>query len=63
MSTNFGEMTFRANEPGTFISEMPDDVGAIAELALCFQDDYISAKKFAISNSWENRFNATNLIT
>ena len=63
MSTNFGEMTFRANEPGTFISEMPEDVGAIAELALCFQDDSLYAKKFSIENSWENRFNATKLLT
>jgi glycosyltransferase involved in cell wall biosynthesis len=62
ISTHFGEMAFRRHEAGTFISETFQDIGSLTESALCFRDDPAVAKKFAICNSWEARFDAAKLL-
>lgn len=56
ISTSFGEMAFRKNEAGTFISEEGVDIGLLAEQALCFMDEPGRMSHFAHENSWNSRF-------
>jgi len=63
ISTHFGEMAFRKNVTGTFISETMQDIWSLTESALCFSDDPDSIKKFVMGNSWEARFNCSNLLS
>lgn len=62
ISTQFGEMAFRAHEPGTFISASLQDIGALAESALSLENDCAAAEAFANRNAWSSRFDAANLL-
>ncbi len=62
MSTQFGEMAFRADAPGTFISAALQDIGALAESALMLDNDCAGALEFAARNGWKARFDAANLL-
>ncbi|MBF5005932.1 glycosyltransferase family protein [Diaphorobacter caeni] len=58
LSTDFGEMSFRAEEPGVFISRDLGDVALLAELGLRHPRDPQQALAFAEDNAWEHRFDA-----
>ncbi|QIL79720.1 glycosyltransferase family 1 protein [Diaphorobacter sp. HDW4A] len=58
LSTDFGEMSFRADEPGVFISHDQSDVARLAELGLRHRRDPEIALTFAQNNAWEHRFDA-----
>ena len=62
VSTDFGEMTYRAQEPGTFISASRHDIGALAASALASENDCAAAQAFAARNAWRARFDAANLL-
>jgi glycosyltransferase involved in cell wall biosynthesis len=62
VSSAFGEMAFRANEDGTFLSHNADDIGGLIEKALhhCVSED--TRQQFSIDNSWETRFASANIL-
>ncbi|WP_315808301.1 glycosyl transferase [Pseudomonas sp. C9-3] len=62
LSTDFGEMKFRRNEPGAFISGSIEDISSLAAQALSFNDDQALCGDFAAKNSWNTRFDGTNLL-
>ncbi len=62
ISTNFGEMTFRAGEEGIFLSFGTQDLNNIVENALRYQAKTEDIVQFATHNSWESRFNGAGII-
>ena len=62
LSTNFGEMRFRSNIPGVFISQSISDVAELAEASLQFCRDRKDTHAFTLENSWEARFDGTRLF-
>ena len=63
ISTAFGEMQFRSQEPGVFISHTMADIAIVTEAALGFERDFDYADKFALQNTWEARFDGARLFT
>lgn len=61
ISTNFGEMEFRANESGIFLSSTIGDIDKVAAIALKFQDNPKLSNEFARRNTWDARFDAAPL--
>ncbi|MCD2511087.1 glycosyl transferase [Comamonas endophytica] len=62
ISTRFGEMALRAQEPGTFISLSEQDTAALADAALALANDCAAAREFAARNTWKRRFDAAQLL-
>jgi len=62
LSTNFGEMRFRSNIPGVFISQSVSDSAELAESSFQFCRDRKDAHAFLLENSWEARFDAAKLL-
>ena len=58
LSTDFGEMSFRGDEPGVFISRALDDVPRLAKAALQSPRNAALARQFADENTWEQRFDS-----
>ncbi|MDR2881446.1 MAG: hypothetical protein LBV29_06060 [Azoarcus sp.] len=56
LSTGFGEMRFRSNIPGVFISQSISDSAELAEASFQFCRNIEYARTFALENSWEARF-------
>jgi len=63
ISTNFGEMRFRGNEVGTFISKNLEDIENMILPALLFKQDPAFARQFAMDNSWESRFDGVKIFS
>lgn len=62
ISTSFGEMTFRGNEQGTFLSMGVWDIDELVHEALLYRADAAETRRFAASNSWQARFAATKIM-
>ena len=62
ISTNFGEMSFRAEEAGVYLSDTLDDIDDTVSRALQYQSAPADAVAFMHSNSWESRFSAANIL-
>ncbi|WP_448216408.1 hypothetical protein [Endozoicomonas sp. 2B-B] len=62
ISTNFGEMKHRSNEPGVFISKSYDDIEIMAKKASEFTFSDYQKNFFNENNCWESRFNSTNFF-
>lgn len=62
ISTDFGEMQFRANEAGTFISKTVGDIGRVAAIAVEFKDCPRNSSEFARRNTWDARFDGAGLL-
>ncbi|MDH0101602.1 glycosyl transferase [Stutzerimonas stutzeri] len=62
ISTNFGEMKFRSDMTGVFISRSGMDTELLVKSALEYERDSVCSHTFALQNSWEARFNAAGLI-
>ncbi len=62
VSTDFGEMRFRRDAPGTFVSEGEADAGACVEAALRHVDPPGSIEAFVAANTWTSRFDAAALL-
>ncbi|SAK70467.1 Putative teichuronic acid biosynthesis glycosyltransferase TuaH [Caballeronia hypogeia] len=62
ISTGFGEMRLRGNEPATFLIDAPDQLGGAVDAALRCRasDDGIAA--FREANSWAARFDASGVL-
>jgi glycosyltransferase involved in cell wall biosynthesis len=62
ISTNFGEMAFRRNENGTFLSHRIDDISGVVQAALLYNLDIQSVNQFVPLNTWDERFSNANII-
>ncbi|NNM51354.1 MAG: glycosyl transferase [Pseudomonadales bacterium] len=62
ISTCFGEMRFRVDEPGSFICSNIDDITHIAAAAVSFEHHASLLSEFVRNNTWERRFQATGLV-
>ena len=62
LSTSFGEMRFRSNIPGVFISQSVSDSAELAETSFQFYRDTEYAHAFTLENSWEVRFDGSRLF-
>ncbi|NLX18354.1 MAG: glycosyltransferase family 1 protein, partial [Desulfobulbus sp.] len=63
LSTDFGEMRLRSEAPGVFISQSEQDVEYLVQKALNCERDVEQAHAFALSNSWQVRFDAAQLLS
>jgi len=62
ISTDFGEMTLRVGEVGTFISQGLQDISAVVERALQHSTTIESVQQFRAGNTWEFRFGGAKII-
>ena len=62
ISTEFGEMTLRKGEDGTFISRGPGDIGELVEKALRWVDDDQENRDIIQQNDWAARFSASGIL-
>lgn len=62
MSTLFGEMRYRKDEPGVFLVDGTGDLPQVAELAVGFQGVSDEAQDFIEANTWGARFDSANIL-
>lgn len=62
LSTAFGEMVFRNDEEGTFLSSAAGDLSELVTEALSYRPDPRIIQEFKMNNSWEAHFNAAKLM-
>jgi len=62
ISTDFGEMSFRENELGTFLSRDTQDITELVRCALLYKADDESIRRFIDKNTWQRRFNTAKII-
>lgn len=62
ISTDFGEMTSRRDEDGTFLSRGAEDVSGLVQSALLYTADIELVRRFTASNTWEARFATAKII-
>jgi glycosyltransferase involved in cell wall biosynthesis len=62
ISTNFGEMSFRALEQGVFLSFNKNDIPYVCKNALAYIMNFSNTKIFRNENSWSTRFDSINII-
>jgi hypothetical protein len=62
ISTVFGEMALRQDEPGVFLTENFNELSKLTEVAMKFEDHIDDIKEFRSKNSWELRFNESNIL-
>ncbi|KJZ65720.1 glycosyl transferase [Pseudomonas fluorescens] len=63
ISTRFGEMAQRGQEPGVWIVDDGTDLRKTALEALASQSDHSTIHQFRQNNLWANRFSATHVKT
>ncbi|WP_027159510.1 glycosyltransferase family protein [Methylobacter luteus] len=62
VSTEFGEMTFRNDEEGTFLSKKGQEINSLVQKALLYRSDEEKTRQFTDSNTWEARFTAARIM-
>jgi glycosyltransferase involved in cell wall biosynthesis len=62
ISTNFGEMAYRASDEGVFLSFGLQDIGQAVEAALKYEPTNSSIENFRSNNTWSSRFDSVNLF-
>lgn len=62
ISTVFGEMAFRENELGTFLSHKGQDLNNVVQKALSYSPNQDVIQQFRVNNTWEKRFGSANII-
>ena len=61
VSTDFGEMKFREEAAGTFISKSPGDIGDKVVAAMAYRDSCGSSIAFIADNTWASRFECADI--
>jgi len=61
ISTDFGEMQFRDNAPGTFICKVPSDIYNLTVAAIEFCDSPEKSRCFVKENTWSARFETADI--
>lgn len=62
ISTDFGEMTLRQGEDGTFITRGHEDIGELLERALLWVTDIETTRSTIQQNDWSARFDASGVL-
>lgn len=62
ISTNFGEMSYRAGVDGVFICESTVDIESVVERAMNFSFNEQQREAFVLECSWVGRFDGTKLL-
>jgi glycosyltransferase involved in cell wall biosynthesis len=62
ISTGFGEMAFRRDEDGIFISMGEQNINELVQEALLYKSNAEGIYQFSANNSWESRFSATRIF-
>ncbi|WP_245933058.1 glycosyl transferase [Caballeronia novacaledonica] len=62
ISTGFGEMALRGNEPATFLIDAPDQLGDAIDAALRCRASDVDIAEFREANSWRARFDASSVL-
>ena len=62
ISTAFGEMALRHRESGVFLTESFHDLASIVEAAIEFEYHIDDINKFRSENTWELRFNSSDIF-
>jgi len=62
ISTDFGEMAFRKNEEGVFLSQYSQDISDLVQGALFYNSESEFVRQFKTDNTWEARFAAAKII-
>lgn len=62
ISTDFGEMRFRSEEKGVFITYSISHIPAAADSAIRFNDQPCEVSRFAQQNAWECRFDSAEIF-
>ncbi|MCY1293547.1 hypothetical protein D9M70_428110 [compost metagenome] len=61
LSTRFGEMRYRAEAPGVFLADTPNEQRTASQLALAHADTDATVQAFRQQESWVRRFNDSSL--
>ena len=61
VSAGFGEMSFRSEEEGIFISRSRQDINQLIEHALLSETDRNKTRMFIRRNTWEARFSGAEI--
>lgn len=62
ISTDFGEMSYRNDEDGVFLSRNDQDIPSLVEAALAVRDTLEDISNFKKANSWASRFSKLRLF-
>lgn len=62
ISTRFGEMSLRENEPGVFLIDRCSDLAEAVGAAKNYQMSLADIEQFRISNSWTKRFDSAKIL-
>lgn len=62
VSTNFGEMVYRASENGVYLTTEGTTINYEIEKALKYKPDTEEIKRFRLENSWQKRFSQTPFV-
>ena len=61
MSTRFGEMCYRGDEPGVYLCDTDDQMQGVSEEALAYTPHRSFIDTFKAKNGWHARFDSANL--
>ena len=62
VSTNFGEMSLRNDEPGIFLSKAPNDINELIMSAINYKSEEKLNNSFVSANTWDGRFDSSGLM-
>lgn len=62
VSTSFGEMALRHDEPGVFFADEATDLGRVAEMAVGHRYEKEQIQAFREANGWDARFDASGIL-
>lgn len=62
LSTRFGEMALRKNEPGVFLMDNRTDLAAAVDSANAYRMSPTEIERFRASNSWHSRFASAGIL-
>lgn len=62
MSTRFGEMCYRAEQPGVYLCDTGDRMLDISQQALGYNPDHSAIEDFKKHNGWHARFDSANIL-
>lgn len=63
LSTKFGEMAHRNNQPGVFLVDKETELKCLIESALAYESEADEIRNFRTANTWEKRFDASGILS
>lgn len=62
LSTSFGEMLYKGEQDGVYLCDSPAEITQAVNSALTYKTTVDYSEKFKLDNSWEARFDSTELF-